>query len=237
LRSVEALSEFHNPQEPGIEKRLILVFVLTFVVILISQKLIFKNAPQKPEEQKQTQSQQAPAAQQPVANQAAAAVPPPAPSAGTKQASAEQDVVVENGLYKITFTNKGAQVKSWILKKYKDERGAPLELVHLQAAAQFGYPLSLWTWDQALRDKLNSALYVADQQGSVNAPAKVTFEFSDGDIVVRKSFSFDHSYVLTVDTQVTRGGQYQTALPAWPSGFGDATVPASYASQGVDYSD
>lgn len=238
MRSVEALSEFQNPQEPGIEKRLILVFVLTFVVILISQKLIFKNAPQKPEEQKQTQSQQAPAAQQPAATQAAAAaVPPPTPAVGTKQASAEQDVVVENGLYKITFTNKGAQVKSWILKKYKDERGNPLELVHLQAAAQYGYPLSLWTWDQALRDKLNTALYVADQQGSVQAPAKVSFEFSDGDIVVRKSFSFDHSYVLTVDTQVTRGGQYQTALPAWPSGFGDATVPASYASQGIDYSD
>src|SRR4051794_17346042 len=139
LRSVEALSEFQSPQEPGIEKRLILVFVLTFVVILISQKLIFKNAPQKPEEQKQTQSQQAPT--QPTGTpQAAAAVPPPAPAAvGTKQASAEQEIVVENGLYKITFTNKGAQVKSWILKKYKDERGNPLELVHLQAASQYGY--------------------------------------------------------------------------------------------------
>jgi YidC/Oxa1 family membrane protein insertase len=236
LRSVEALSEFQSPQEPGIEKRLILVFVLTFVVILISQKLIFKNAPQKPEEQKQTQSQQAPT--QPTGTpQAAAAVPPPAPAAvGTKQASAEQEIVVENGLYKITFTNKGAQVKSWILKKYKDERGNPLELVHLQAASQYGYPLSLWTWDQALRDKLNSALYVADHEGTVNAPASISFEYSDGDIVVKKSFSFDHSYVLSVDTQVTRGGQYQTALPAWPAGFGDATVAASYASQGLDYS-
>jgi YidC/Oxa1 family membrane protein insertase len=234
------LSEFQNPQqEPGIEKRLILVFVLTFIVILVSQKLIFNKAPQKPEEQKQAQSQQqAPAAQNSGgATAATQSAPPPAAPVGTRQATSEQDVVVENGLYKITFTNKGAQVKSWILKKYKDEHGNPLELVHQQAAAQYGYPLSLWTWDQALREKLNSGLYVADQQGSVAAPAKVSFEFSDGDIVVRKSFSFDHSYVLSIETQVTRGGQYLTALPAWPSGFGDATVPASYASQGVDYSD
>jgi YidC/Oxa1 family membrane protein insertase len=34
------------------------------------------------------------------------------------QASAESTTVVENELYKITFSNRGGQVTSWILKRY-----------------------------------------------------------------------------------------------------------------------
>ena len=39
----------------------------------------------------------------------------------TKQASAETETVIENDLYRITFTNRGAQVKSWILKKFDND--------------------------------------------------------------------------------------------------------------------
>jgi len=233
------LSEFQNPQQqPGIEKRLILVFALTFIVILVSQKFIFSKYESNKPAQQQEKQQQGPAAPQqaPPPQAAVAAKPAPVP-ADAKQATSEQELVVENDLYRITFTNKGAQVKSWILKKYKDDHGKPLELVHRAAAAQHGYPLSLWNWDQGLRDKLNSALYVTDAQGPAAAPAKVTFEFSDGDVVVRKTFGFDHSYVVDVETAVSRGGQYISAFPAWPAGFGDMTVPASYAAQGIDYSD
>ena len=35
-------------------------------------------------------------------------------------AAVETDTTVENELYKIVFTNRGAQVKHWILKKYFD---------------------------------------------------------------------------------------------------------------------
>ena len=38
--------------------------------------------------------------------------------------------MVENDLYRITFTNRGAQVKSWILKKFDADRGGPLDLVN-----------------------------------------------------------------------------------------------------------
>ena len=56
---------------------------------------------------------------------------------------------MENDLYKITFTNRGAQVRSWILKKYHDDKGNPLELVNTVAAAKYGYPLSLFSYDEA----------------------------------------------------------------------------------------
>ena len=68
--------------------------------------------------------------------------------------------MVENDLYRIVFTNRGAQAKSWMLKKYKDDKGQPLDLVN-PASSNFGLPLSLYTYDEALRNKINSALYVA----------------------------------------------------------------------------
>lgn len=226
-----------------------LVFIVTFVLLAIGQQYFFRNmkqpSPSAQEAAKQQQAQQsgattaAPAQNtaQPAGGSAAAPTSAPAQAAApVKQASAESDIVVENDVYKITFTNRGAQVKSWILKKYKDERGNPLELVHAIAAQQYGYPLSFYVWDAGLREKLNTALYVTDASGQVSVPGTLAFDYSDGDLVVRKRISFDQSYVLKIETEVRRGGVLQAALPAWPAGFGDATVLASYAGQSVDYS-
>ncbi len=38
-----------------------------------------------------------------------------------------------------------------------------------------------------------------------------------------------------MNTEVTRGGTPVTALPSWPAGFGDVTLPATYAQQRIDY--
>ncbi len=134
-------------------------------------------------------------------------------------------------MYRITFTNRGAQVKSWILKKFDNEtENGPLDLVHPTAAAQYGYPLSLWTYDEDLRGRLNSALYVSSHDGS-----KVSFEYADQDLSVRKTFTFDNTYVAKLDTSVTYKGSYIAALPAWPAGFGDQTTPAFYAASLIDY--
>lgn len=215
-------------------KNLMLVLIGMAFVILFSQQFLSKRGPQTPAgEKQQTQQQAAPAP----AAQIAPATPPPAPAAsvGMKQASSENETVVENDLYRITLTNRGGLVKSWVLKKFKDDKGNPLELVHQQAASQFGYPLSLYSPDETLRNKLNSAFYVSDAGSTLAAPGTLTYEYSDGDVTVKKSFRFDNSYVLGVDTAVTRGGSYVTALPAWPAGFADMTIPGSYSSQRIDF--
>ena len=154
----------------------------------------------------------------------------------TKQASAETETVIENDLYRITFTNRGAQVKSWILKKFdNDAQNGRLDLVNQFAAPKFGYPLSLWTYDETLRNRLNSVLYVASHQGELSAPAEIKFEYADQDLVVRKTFRFDHTYVLSVETSVVYKGAEIFAPPAWPSGFGDQLTPPAYASARIDY--
>src|SRR5262249_59895927 len=125
--------------------------------------------------------------------------------------STESETVIENDVYRITLTNKGAQAKSWILKKYQDDKGKPLELVHPIAAPQYGYPLSLYTYDEGLRKKLNEALYLPSgarsSTGEIQAPESIRFEFSDGDTTVVKEFSFrPHTYEIDVETSVTQKG-------------------------------
>jgi YidC/Oxa1 family membrane protein insertase len=234
------LADFQNPQqEPGAERRLLLVFVLTFVVLIIFQPLLKKYFPQAPEPQKQNQPAPAQTVSAPPAAAPAVASAPAvaaAPNTVTKQASAEYETVIENDLYRITFTNRGAQVKSWILKKFDNEaQNGQLELVNSAAAQKYGYPLSLWTYDEPLRNRLNSALYVASNEGKLTAPAQITFEYADQDLVVRKSFRFDHTYVLKVETSVAYKGVEIFAPPAWPAGFGDEVTPAAYAAARIDY--
>ncbi len=231
------------------ERRLLLAFALTFLVIVLSQPLINRYA-------RQAQPEPAAAPAQP-----AAATPATTPSSVTsgssqkatpplppeiRRADAESLIVVENELYRITFTNRGAQVKSWVLKKYRDHKGQPLELVHAQAAAQYGYPLSLWTYEKGLRSKMSEALYVpacepmvrppAPSAGdpavlcNASAPATIGFEYSDADLRVRKVFRFDHSYVVEVETETTHGGVTLPAYPAWPAGFGDQHLPIQYSA-------
>ncbi|MGA8430689.1 MAG: membrane protein insertase YidC [Candidatus Sulfotelmatobacter sp.] len=231
------MPDFQNPQqEPGSERRLLLVFVLTFVVILLFQPLLKKYGPQTPATPppKEAAKMQPETASAPEAAPVLAAVVPT--PAGTKQASSEAETIIENDLFRVTFTNRGAQVKSWILKKFNNEaQNGPLDLVNPLAAAKYGYPLSLWTYDEILRNKLSTVLYVASAQGVQAAPAEIAFEYSDQDLSVRKTFRFDHSYVLHVETAVAYKGSPLAALPAWPSGFGDQTTPATYAASLIDY--
>jgi YidC/Oxa1 family membrane protein insertase len=232
------LPEFQNPnQEPGMERRLLIVFALTFLVIIVCQPLLKKYLPQSvtPPAQTQSQNQPAPVAS---ANNPASAMQPassvPLPS-GTKQASAESETVIENDLYRITFTNHGGRVKSWILKKYDDDKGQPLDLVHSVAAEKYGYPLSLWTYDEGQRNKINSALYVGTQDISGDGRKTLTFEYADQDLTVKKSFRFNESYVVDIETSVLSRGNVVSALPVWPAGFGDESTTASYAASRIEF--
>ena len=120
------------------------------------------------------------------------------------------------------------------MKKYKDEHGQPLELVNSIAAPQHGYPLSLFTYDESLNKKLNKdILYVATEDHS-GENRTLSFEYSDGDVSVKKKFTFSHSYEVRIETSVIQKGSYLTAYPAWPAGFGDQTEAPSYAAARID---
>ncbi len=240
------MAEYRNPQQEGGggDRRMLLVFAVTFAVIIIAQLFFFKNrpTPSKPqaaptestESGKAGSSAPSPAAQTASKTPSNATINPPKTSVVSKTANAEVETVVENSLYRIVFTNRGAQVKSWVLKKYKNEDGQPLDLVN-KDAEKFGLPLSLFTYDENLRNQVNSALYVAAPSGNVTAPGVLTYEYAEGDVTVRKSFQFGDGYVVSIETEVTQDGKLVSSYPAWPAGFGDQTTGPQYAAAKVEY--
>jgi YidC/Oxa1 family membrane protein insertase len=241
------------------ERKLLLVFALTFLVIMLFQPLLKKYGPQPPAKQEspQTVPNQA---QVPSANSATPAMQSsenaggvraagrtkaPAATQPIQQATAEAETVIENDVYRIVFTNRGGRVKSWVLKKYTDDKGGQLELVNSAAAEKYGYPLSLWTYDEGLRNKLNSALYAAPtpapgaeggRAGTPVAPPEIRFVYDDGDVSVQKSFKFDRdSYVVEINTSVTQKESPVTAFPVWPAGFGSDLTGPQYATGQIIY--
>jgi len=151
-------------------------------------------------------------------------------------AAEEATTVVENELYRITFSNRGGQVSSWILKKYKDSEGHPLDLVHSGASALYGYPLSLYTYDDGLNTQLATALYVPSSTGTLEAPATLTFKYAAGNLSVTKTFTFGANYLVHADTVVLKDGAPIRALLSWPAGLGDMDTTATYGGTQVDTS-
>jgi YidC/Oxa1 family membrane protein insertase len=237
------LAEFKNPnQQGGGDNKSLVVMMLVLVTVFFGlQYFRAKNNPQtaSPNATQSTQSVSQTAAQPGISAATNSSIASSAPSAAassvpTVQAPAESTTVVENELYRITFTNRGGQVSSWILKQYKDSDGKPLNIIHTDAAQKFGYPLSLYTYDAGLTASLSQALYVPSATGKLAAPASLTFNYSDGATQVRKTFSFDETYVLHADVQVTRNGAPVRALINWPGGFGDQDNASAYAGAQLD---
>src|SRR5215469_3802836 len=253
------MAEYRNPQsEPGMDKNLLLIMLVIAAVIFGSQFFMKKYAPQQPSATQHSQPANPPEENAPTPSAPATATTPkrqpPTPQSATKQATTESEIVVENDLYKITLSNRGAQAKSWILKKYKDDQGHPLNLVNSLAAPKFGYPLSLWTYDEAMREKLNSALYVVSQQDQARPGEsdirRLTFEYSEQGLSIKKVFEFElgpwglqpngrpaegPGYVVNVETSVFANGSPVYAFPAWPSGFGDQSNAAAYSAAQFEY--
>jgi YidC/Oxa1 family membrane protein insertase len=155
----------------------------------------------------------------------------------------ERTLVVENDLYRVAFSNRGAVVKSWQLKRYLDDSKPPriLDVVHPEAAEQTGgWPLAVELDDEQFQAAANTGLYqISTPAAQVNAPANVEFSWSNGHLEITKHFHFDHSYVVRVETSAKVDGAPLHAGFAWLGGFGDLTVanPAPIETVSVFYSE
>lgn len=244
------MTQYYDPKnETGGEKKLLLAFLLVFVAIAIMRYLAPTPAPQPSQPKPALEGQPSVSTPTPTAAQAPArpdknkSRQQAAPGIPTKEAASESETTIDNSLYRIVFTNHGAVVKSWTLKKYKNETGNPcndqdlegcLNLVNRITAPVLGYPLSLYSYDKNLQTKLNDALYVPSATGNQPAPTSITFEYADGETVVHKKFTFDSdSYIIGVETQVSQNGNSVAAFPQWPGGFGDQTTIGYYGKSEI----
>jgi len=211
------------------EMRLLLAFLLMGAVLFVSPYFVGTPPPPTPDQTAKTTetAKDAPGVQTPAAAAPEAPAPVPVNTPGQVQADQEETVVIDTDLHKVTFSNRGAVVRSWILKGFKDSKGKPLELVNDRALALTGKqaipaPFSLAFKNQVPNDP-NNALYKVTRSGE--GDLTVTFEFSDGRLAAKKTFEFSQkSYLVMLASQVIENG---VAIPhslAWRGGFGDATA-------------
>ena len=233
------MSEPQKDQGLRPELRILVASLLSMIVIVAWAKFFApKTPPPTPQENKPAATASAVPGQAkpgataggvPAATSIAAAATAPVP---VKTESQERTIVVENGLYRVEFSNRGGVVKSWLLKKYKDDAKPQrvLDLVHPDASQELGaWPLSVALSDNMLDYNANNGLYQATSKGSavattLDAPAELEFSWSDGHLEVTKHFKFDNSYVVQTQVSAKLDGKPITAGLSWLGGFGDTTV-------------
>jgi YidC/Oxa1 family membrane protein insertase len=221
-----------SPSQPGgkkdmsMEARLLIAFLLMGIVLFVTP-YFYKPAPVKgtanvnPQKAEQLTKAPATAATPPVVQPTPPAVEPPVATAPVQSAK-EEIFTLDTTLYHITFSNKGAVVRSWVLKKYQDFNGKPLELVDTSALAKTPAPFSIDFKDRKPDTDLNQALWAAKPSAD---GLGIDYEFSDGRVTAKKSFQFSaDSYMSRITSEVAVAG---TTLPhwlEWRGGFGDPTI-------------
>ena len=234
------MAEIRNPNASGggSENKLLLYAMLAMVVVFAASQFYRSRkteALQKPTATASTTQQTPNGAPQPSTPSSATGSTAAFNAQAVQQTaapvvvgSAENTITVENQLYRIVFSNKGAVVRSWILKGQKDRYGAPLDLVNGATAQHYGFPLSLYTYDQTLTDGLNAALFVPSATGTLTAPQTLSFHYAQNGFDVTKTFRFDETYVVGSEISVLRNGAPVRALLSWPGGFGDQEQAMDY---------
>ena len=229
------------------EKRIILFLVISLVIILGYDKLlrelgIIPEPP--PAEQLQSDMPPIPGTTQEIVNA----------DSGEKIRVGEEgqirtDIVpetekleeIETSLYRASFTNRGAQIKSWKLKHYltqDDDGPEPIEFVYPEG--HFAGPLSVQVSDSDVTKALKSAVYQVSRDfeflSSRNPTGTLTFTFRDEEsgIAVKKELTFHYdSYVVDVvikteglkdGIEVLLGTNF--GVVEWGQGFIGALGPA-----------
>src|SRR5215212_6569780 len=147
------------------ERRVLLAIFLAFIVLYTWQALFVKPVPKPVPGSATTTAESAPTATAAAAGTDSAL--PSAPAATAKPAvslapalvaeSAEREVRVETREVIAIFTNKGARLKNWRLKRYLDQGRQPQELIeHLPSQP---LPFTLRAGNEATTTTLNDGLY------------------------------------------------------------------------------
>ena len=215
------------------EKRVLLAVALSFLVLYGYQALFPPPKPAQstaPAPQVSGSTTPGTAAAPPPAEAEAVAptAPQEAPLVGDRE---EQDIVAENDAVRAVFANRGAVLKSWTLKHYKDGKGASLDLVP-QIVRGGPRPFALLVEDGKLSATQRNPNYHANNTALTvgSTPATLSFEYRDASgLAVRKDFVFDpaHPYVVEFTAAVSQNGAPLNPTVQWGPALGTGVVERS----------
>jgi YidC/Oxa1 family membrane protein insertase len=219
-------------------KKLILAIVLSVAVLLVYQYFFMPKPAVQPQPPLHSGAAQ-PQAVEPTAAAKDAAPPDmdsilgqgepaavresAAPLSAVQQdimALTEQAVTVDSSYFTAVFTNRGAGLTSFVLKKYKDDAKKPMDLVSQSARESNFYPFYFFSERDEFAKILNKALFQYRGEATVRSigrrQTEIVFTYADlaQNLKATKKFTFsDDSYVIKLDFTVAKNGRVVEALP------------------------
>ncbi|MCK4495693.1 MAG: membrane protein insertase YidC, partial [Candidatus Aminicenantes bacterium] len=214
------------------EKRLLLAIVLSFLVLFLYQALfVKKEPPQEPISLTAVEMEKKP--EQEVI-QKDTLTPSELPEDKDFQPisdQAEEQIIIDTSLFQAVWSNKGAILKSWKLKKHKDENKEDLELISIHSAEMNKYPFLLSTEDPSFDNIINNSLYKSSKyklELKEGQRGEMRFDYADEKGTrVEKIFTFEGGkYEFDIQINVWKNGQRVEPRLAWGPGFGNPSPEA-----------
>jgi YidC/Oxa1 family membrane protein insertase len=221
------------------EKRVLLAVSLSFIVLVVYQALFVKPVPRRGANQERPAAAAPGNAARPAGGAGAppgtepqaardegevASVPPAPAVVGDTE---ERDIIVESDEVRAVFSTRGAELRSWELKRFLNERRQPVNLVPRGVADGVPGAFSILAEDApATTTRLRQALFKPSATRiDARRGARLVFEYQDAEgLAARKEFLFragGQPYVMDLTVQVTRGERPIPVAVASGPGIGD----------------
>jgi YidC/Oxa1 family membrane protein insertase len=232
------------------EERRLLIAVALSLLVLTAYQFLFPTAPAP------RRPAAAPSAA-PSAGASSAASPPAAVSPGARPGPSaaaggvavtpvadarERRVEAQSEDVAVAFSNRGARLVSWQLKRYRDAKGRPEEMV--QNIPGGPRALDIETGDPDVDPRLRDALFRPSAEVVTLGPSGETelrFEWAEGELEASKTLRFQSpGYLVRVAAEVKKAGRALPVKVVWGPGLGNPTpaemeVQGYHAPQGVLY--
>jgi len=218
------------------EKRLLLAIILSFLVLVLYQILFVKKPPSPEKVPEQIQDIET----EPPPKPSIESQLPPQVTSQPQEAPEEEiitepisetkeaNILIDTPLYQAVWSNRGAVLKSWKLKMYKDDNGEDLDLVSLRAEEIGLYPFALDTDDPTFDALINGSLHTFSNQ-KINLmegqEGELRFQYADQEgNRVEKTFLFlAGKYTLDIRINVWKKGQRIDSRLVWGPSLGNPT--------------
>lgn len=219
------------------ERRILLAFALSFVVLALYLRLFAPAAlPPGPAPAEDRPLDQVPAPEKALPGEARKPTRYEGlPAAAGKVADeAERRIEVDTPLYRARFSNRGAEMESFVLKEHRDQSGSPFEMLPKEASERLGIrPLAVELEEPEQSAALREGLYQTSEEKVSLGPegmGSLYFRWADGrglEALKRIGFS-GGSYQLQVEISVRERGAELRKRVLFGPGLGEESLEGTY---------
>ena len=208
--------------------RIFIAILLSFLVFLAWDFIFGPKRPMQPAEQPVETSETAEkpvdrptvqTAEKTVESTAVSPEPQPEKPAVGSSTIESRTIIVDTPLYRAEFSERGAVLKSFVLKDYRESAGEDSALKQMVSSDVPGGTL-VFGFKGQLPTPPGAALYLADQKRDIlelkDSPAPLTFtHVSPEGVVIVKTYRFDpKSYLFDLSVAVKNGSSAAIDAPA-----------------------